>query len=814
MNNPTARPSFIPERWEDRQGAFYRFKAAWWYRDATGEPQGVVARFDSDRNGKQVIPFFKPDRRGGFKSGGPSRPVLFGAERLNGHHAPVFVTEGEKKAAALHSLGLAAVSAQGGANKADSGDWAVLSGVPIVYLLPDNDQPGEGYARATCKALARLNPAPAVRVVRLPDLPEKGDAADWLAVRLPGWNGFDPIPEERRGELAAELLALVEPGGEPPPDDWLREPERPERAPTKTPRPAGRYVATPSGIKTVRFNAAGEPEETLLCNFTARIVAEIVEDDGAETQRILTLAGEQGGRSLPRVPVTFEEFAAMGWPAKNWGTQCIVEPGNGKKDTLRAAIQTLSHATGTVERRTVYTHTGWRHVDGAWLYLHGAGAMGAAGPVNGIDVELKDLARYALPAPSASLEERREAAAASLACLDMAPLTVTLPLLACVYLAPLSQALNVDFMLWLEAPSQSQKSSIAAVALAHFGAAMDRTCLTANWTDSANALEGKLFTLADTLAVIDDYAPQPSASQQAGLDYTASRVIRGCGNRQGRGRLRADLSQRPERYPRGLVVGTAEQWPIGESVNARLFGVTLKRGDVDLAALTRGQAAAAAGGLLARCMADFVRDLAARYEATVADCKRSWTEYRAAALRQGLSGRAPEQVAFLLVGAQLAFRHFRQAGLPVPDVNAADTLMTLARRHSQHVLESQPADRFRVALAELLASGAAHVEPLAADGEKGHAPDPLRGPRIGWRNAGKGEIYLLSAPALEAVNESLRKGDTGLNIRPRALWRQCQQRGWLQAGNETGTGQETTRTVKILGKPERVLVFHATALES
>jgi len=106
------------------------------------------------------------------------------------------------------------------------------------------------------------------------------------------------------------------------------------------------------------------------------------------------------------------------------------------------------------------------------------------------------------------------------------------------------------------------------------------------------------------------------------------------------------------------------------------------------------------------------------------------------------------------------------------------------------------------------------VEPLGTDGSKGFSDEPLRGPRIGWRNEGKGELYLLATPTLEAVNEALRKGDTGLNIRPRALWRQCQQRGWLQPGNATGTGQETTRNVWIAGKSERVLAFDATTFES
>lgn len=226
MNDSTSRPSFIPERWKDRQGAFYGFRAAWWYRNAAGEPQGVVARFDGP-HGKQIIPYFKPHNGHAFKAGGPAAPVLFGADRLNGRAAPAFVVEGEKCAAALHSLGLAAVSAQGGANKAASGDWAALAGVPLVYLLPDNDRPGEGYARAVCKALATLEPAPDVRMVRLPGLPEKGDAVDWIAARVPGWNGLDPLPDEQAAEVLEELFTLTR-QGEPPPADWLADDARPE----------------------------------------------------------------------------------------------------------------------------------------------------------------------------------------------------------------------------------------------------------------------------------------------------------------------------------------------------------------------------------------------------------------------------------------------------------------------------------------------------------------------------------------------------------------------------------------------------------
>ena len=235
MNDSTAKPSFIPERWKDRQGVFYDFRACWWYRNPAGAPQGVVARFDGPKGEKQVIPYFKPHNGHAFKAGGPACPVLFGRNTL----APgktAFVVEGEKAAAALHSLGLAAVSAQGGANKAAGGAWDALAGVPTIYLLPDNDRPGEGYARDVARALARLELAPMVKVARLPGLPEKGDVVDWLQARVPGWNGFDPIPEDRRGELRTDLLALAESSGKPPPADWLADDAKPERPQGKTDR--------------------------------------------------------------------------------------------------------------------------------------------------------------------------------------------------------------------------------------------------------------------------------------------------------------------------------------------------------------------------------------------------------------------------------------------------------------------------------------------------------------------------------------------------------------------------------------------------
>ena len=63
------------------------------------------------------------------------------------------------------------------------------------------------------------------------------------------------------------------------------------------------------------------------------------------------------------------------------------------------------------------------------------------------EVDRRDLARYALPDPSKTAQERQQAAQASAGYLTLADLSITLPLLSCAFLAPLAQALRVDFML-------------------------------------------------------------------------------------------------------------------------------------------------------------------------------------------------------------------------------------------------------------------------------------------------------------------------------------------------------------------------------
>src|SRR5207245_98797 len=122
-----------------------------------------------------------------------------------------------------------------------------------------------------------------------------------------------------------------------------------------------------------------------LCNFTARITAEVVEDDGVEQRRLVQMSARLRRRTFT-FEVTSAQFDAMSWITEQLGTKAIVHVGLSMREHLHNAIQFLSD---DVPVRSVFTHTGWRHLDGAAAFLHGGGAVGEEGPVDGTQTRLE-----------------------------------------------------------------------------------------------------------------------------------------------------------------------------------------------------------------------------------------------------------------------------------------------------------------------------------------------------------------------------------------------------------------------------------------
>lgn len=195
--------------------------ASWTYCAKDGAPFGVVGRYQNGSEKKDIVPFFK--RNGGTWAAGIElnpRP-LFGLEKLaqQPKDAVVFIVEGEKVAAALHSLGVCAVTSLGGCQSASKADWTALNGFQQVVILPDNDEPGEHYAREVYATLMGLDSPPLVKLVRLSGLPVGGDVVDWLQNHAPDWDGLKPFPDTEQAWVLSELRAELK-KTQPVPADW------------------------------------------------------------------------------------------------------------------------------------------------------------------------------------------------------------------------------------------------------------------------------------------------------------------------------------------------------------------------------------------------------------------------------------------------------------------------------------------------------------------------------------------------------------------------------------------------------------------
>src|SRR5262249_26792436 len=144
---------------------------------------------------------------------------------------------------------------------------------------------------------------------------------------------------------------------------------------------AGQYRGPDGRIVRLLLTKDG-PVESALCNFDARIVDELIRDDGSgETTLVFGIEGALAiGRPLRRVDGTGDSFWTLNWASESGGSRAIVNAGRGCRAHLRAAIQSLSDAT----TRTVYTHLGWRMIDGVWHFLHAGGAISPSGSAAGV----------------------------------------------------------------------------------------------------------------------------------------------------------------------------------------------------------------------------------------------------------------------------------------------------------------------------------------------------------------------------------------------------------------------------------------------
>ena len=159
----------------------------WIYPDPAAAEALRVVRFAVAGKKEKTYRPFHFDRQAGWVCADPPGLLpLYGRPAL-AEPGVLWLWEGEKVAELGRKLGLNSTTSAHGAGSSAKSDWSPLAGRDVV-IGPDHDQAGEKYAAELLGRLAKLDPQPRVRVLRLPGLPEGGDLEQWLEALPDSWD--------------------------------------------------------------------------------------------------------------------------------------------------------------------------------------------------------------------------------------------------------------------------------------------------------------------------------------------------------------------------------------------------------------------------------------------------------------------------------------------------------------------------------------------------------------------------------------------------------------------------------------------------
>ena len=784
--------SLTPRAKSPIQKAKKRILATYDYRNEKGDLVYQVVRYEpKDFRQRQ------PDGAGGWiwKMQGiepiPYRlPELLQALEKN---QLVCIVEGEKDVDNLLAAGLTATCNHGGAGKWLDSHSKYFPKSAEVVILQDNDQAGKDHALKVAQSLFGAG-LENIKIVDLPDLKNKGDVSDWLAL----------------GHTKDELLGIIEKVDCFKPQATHKHTlcEELKNYKDLLAKKTSKYSINNAGFLCYEKMTSEGPLDIQLANFVAMPVREIVRDNGQDTNFYFEIEGVLAtGRPLPRVTIGAKEFSQTNWIPEKWGLQANIEPGSAAKDKVRHVIQVFA---GDIQRDTIYVHLGWRRINGRWVYLHSTGAVG----MDGVSVEVEGgLERYTLPEEPGGIESIKHI----LKLLEVAPLEVTIPLFASVFLAPLCEplrhaGLEPAFVLWVAGITGAMKSTLASLYLSCFGDFNGKT-LPASFKDTGNAIEKKSFLCKDTLIVVDDYHPTASKNEAQKMESIAQQILRGYGDRVGRGRMNSDTKLRATYTPRGLAWVTGEDHPdAGQSTSARYLTVELKRGDIDLDILNDLQSNTIH---LRKAMRSYIEFLAPQMDMLPEQFKVAFPLLRERALSaKGTHRRLPEVVAWLYLGLAAGLEYaatigaveerFREEWL----ARGWKVLIELAEKQGRRIEQDRPAIKFLNALSELIAGGSVYLNELAAAQDEG--TEQKNSMFVGWRD--ESWFYLLPDTVFKAVVQFFNGQGVRFPVTSRTLWKNLDVENVILTENTAGENRRLIQKT-IGGKKYRILQLQRSAIQ-
>ena len=763
-------------------------------------PEGKAAR-DDKAAAKGNKPQFKETR---FVWAEGKEIGLYGLERLDalpkGATVLFFEGESDSQTAWLHNLN--ALGVPGATMFVPARDDQHLKDFNLIVVI-DADAAGLALARSLMKSRHRKH----IRAVMLQDFGFK----DLNALHVEARDRFDevmqlamdsavPLPDFLKAKTPMfqkeqkALMELMEETADELEDGAVAEDDE--------------YLVLKRGTYWTKLSQEGVAVQVPIANFSAKITCEITEDDGVEASKAYEIQAKLNGLELASFQIPAADFSAPGWIEQKLPAEAFIYPSGAAERRLRHAIKVKSTP---IPKQAVYLHTGWRKIDGLWVYLHGDGAISANGAISGVSVRLSsDIAAYRLPVPPHG-EALVRAVRASLALLELAPAHIMIPSLGAVYRAPLG---DIGYSEHLVGQTGTRKSELAARLQQHYGAEWRGRRLPASWKGTANSIEGIAFRTKDAFMVVDDFKYDASKSEIVKQNQKGDKIFRGVGNGAGTSRMNPDGSIRHTKPPRCFIYSTGEDVPAGHSMRARSLILQIKPGDMDLDRLTEAQRHGEQG-LFAQALAGYLQWLAPDYEATRAFLK-SETERLRPPEGKYRHGRTADAVTDLYVtwGVFLGFASeigaITETGASELHEDVGKTLEEVGLRQAEEHQGTDPVDRFIQLLRAVFSSFGAH-----AANENGGAPANAAswgwrkgelsdmgpcGPRIGWIDGD--DLYLEPTSTYAAVQNLAEREGGRLEMSKDTLFRRLNERGWL-ASTEAWGGKARTQVRRRLDGARR-----------
>lgn len=464
-------------------------------------------------------------------------------------------------------------------------------------------------------------------------------------------------------------------------------------------------------------------EYVKLADFVPVLKAEVTYDDGTEPKKKFRVAAtHKTGDVLDEQLVSAEEMMTMKWLLQRWGQQGAAQPRQNVHQKICHAIMSPKEKP---VRETIYTQTGWKLIDGEYVFL-----MPNENSKYTVELQGK-LKRYRFVSKCTPDEP-------VLLCdmLDntIAPERVMLPLTAVTFLSPLGHFLKEagcepKFVTALIGKTGSRKSTLAALFLSFFGR-FTASDLPMSFHDTANSILANSYYLKDVLTCIDDFHPS-SSYQEKEMNTIAQNISRYYGDRTGRGRLNSKIEIQDSKPPTGNAVITAEFAPsISVSGSARYFCLELNSDDVDLKELSVYQRCAEQN-ILSGIMMTYLDWLKEKYLNDADSFEKKLSEmflkfrkdYLVSLTGKQIAfhSRVPDMLSHLRIGLVMLLEFLLDTEFIGSDDqkryldNLDEILLENVQSSAELILEEDPVTKFCEKLTSLLDSGRCYVETRGSD---------------------------------------------------------------------------------------------------